>query len=558
MAEPVTQYANEVISGKIVAGKLVKLACKRHVNDLKRQGTKNFPYVFDESKAQRIFKYFGYLKHVEGELAGEYIQIVDFQQFILGSIFGWVHKTTGRRRFRKAYVGLGRKNTKSTILGGVGSYMTGFDGEYGAQVYATATKKDQAKIVWKIAKRMIKTSSDLKKRFRIRDSVSEIYHEKTESIFWPLSKDVDSIDGFNPHLGIIDEYHAHKTSEMYDVLVSGMGQRTQPLLFIITTAGFNLSSPCYAEYQYCRKILEGTLENDEYFIYIAELDEDDDIKKPRNWYKANPILYSTPRMMDYLKGELRAALDDPRKMRNFLTKNMNKWVDHRECGYMEMQKWNACGVDILPDLTGRECYVGVDLSSKIDLTSVTFEFPYDENYIIKSHSFMPEETVERKRKTDKVPYEMWIKDEWITTTPGGAVDYRFVKQYILDTVAEKGWTIKEICVDSWGFGQIGNDLIDEGYTPIEIVQGMKTLSEPTKDFRDMVYNRRVIHDKNPVLTWAMSNAVTREDHNCNFMLDKKKSVERIDPVAATMNAHVRAMLNIDNTSVYETRGVLSV
>ena len=407
-------------------------------------------------------------------------------------------------------------------------------------------------------KRMIKTSTDLRKRFRIRDSVSEIYHEKTESIFWPLSKDVDSIDGFNPHLGIIDEYHAHKTSEMYDVLVSGMGQRTQPLLFIITTSGFNLSSPCYAEYQYCRKILEGTLENDEYFIYIAELDEDDDIKKPRNWYKSNPILYSTPRMMDYLKGELRAALDDPRKMRNFLTKNMNKWVDHRECGYMEMERWNACGVDILPDLTGRECYVGVDLSSKIDLTSVTFEFPFDENYIIKSHSFMPEETVERKRKTDKVPYEMWIKDGWITATPGGAVDYRFVKQYILDTAAEKGWQIKEICVDSWGFGQIGNDLIDEGYTPIEIVQGMKTLSEPTKDFRDMVYNRRVIHDKNPVLTWAMSNAVTREDHNCNFMLDKKKSVERIDPAAATMNAHVRAMLNEDNSCIYDKRGLISL
>jgi phage terminase large subunit-like protein len=565
--DPVTQYAKKVMNGKIIACEATKNACKRHIKDLKRQGTKSFPYVFNQERAERLFRFFSYLKHVEGEVAGRPIKLVDFQQFIVGSIFGWVHKETGFRRFKKAYIQVARKNTKSELSGGISDYMAGFDGEMGAQVYATATKKDQAKIVWNFAKKMIKGSPDLKKRFRIRESTLEIFHDKTDSIIRPLGKDTDTIDGFNPHLGNIDEYHAHKTTEMYDVLISGMGLQTQGLLLIITTAGFLLNGPCHKEYNYCKKILSGILENDEYFVYIAELDEGDDIKNPKNWYKANPLMHHVPRMKNYLKGELKAALEDPDKMRNFMTKNMNLFVDFKANGYMDMKKWDACGVDIMPDMTGKECYIGYDLSAKIDLTSVDFEFPIElttkegeivPGYAVFSHSFMPEETVERKRKTDKVPYDMWIREGWITVTPGAVVDYRFVKKYALERAKENGWIINEHCLDPWGAVQISSDLIDEGETAVEVVQGIKTLSEPTKDFRDQVYLKRVIHEKNPVLRWAMSNAVTREDHNKNFMLDKQKSTERIDPCAAVMNSHVRAMVNEDTRSVYEERGILSI
>jgi len=344
---------------------------------------------------------------------------------------------------------------------------------------------------------------------------------------------------------IIDEYHAHPTSEMYDVIVSGMGQRLQPLLFIITTAGFNLASPCYEEYTYCCKVLEGILENEQYFIYIAQLDKGDDYKDERNWIKANPLLAQTEEGMEYLRGEFKIARDVPSKMRNFLTKNLNVWVDQKDDGYMQMEKWKACAGE-MPDLAGRECYVGIDLSSKIDLTSVGFEFPLEDGrFVVLSHSFMPEETLAEKRKTDKVPYDLWVRQGWITATVGAGVDYRYIMKYIQEQVANNDWVVKEICCDPWNATQFA-----------QVPQGIKTLSEPTKNFRDLVLQKKIIHNNNPVLTWAMSNAVTREDHNNNIMIDKKKARERIDPVAALINAHARAMVaDKPKRSVYERRGL---
>ncbi|WP_143287130.1 terminase large subunit, partial [Caenibacillus caldisaponilyticus] len=346
--------------------------------------------------------------------------------------------------------------------------------------------------------------------------------------------------------GIIDEYHAHETSEIYDVLVSGMGARPQPLIMIITTAGFDLSRPCYrVEYQYVSKILDpnSPIENDEYFVMINELDKGDDIKDERVWEKANPILCSYEEGRNYLRGELKTALDVPEKMRNFLTKNMNIWVDQKDNGYMPMDKWKACGTDQLPDLQGRECFVGVDLSKKIDLTSISFEFPLgDGRFVVLSHSFIPEDTLDTKRKTDKVPYDLWVKQGWITTTPGAVVDYQFIKSYIQHKAEEKGWIIREICYDPYNATQFAQDMDAEGYLTVEIRQGFRTLSEPTKNFRELVLDGKIIHDNNPVLTWALGNVVIRQDHNENIMLDKDKSTDRIDPAAAVINAHVRAMV----------------
>lgn len=555
--DAVTQYALKVVNKKIIVGIPVIQACKRHLKDLKRQGTKKFPYIFKSEKAEHLFRFFSYLKHVKGEVAGQNIILVDFQQFIIGSIFGWVHKNTGYRRYKKAYIQVGRKNAKSELSGGISDYMAGFDGEIGAQVYATATKKEQAKIVWNFAKKMIKNSPDLKKRFRIRESTLEIFHLKTDSIIRPLGKDTDTIDGFDPHLGNIDEYHAHKTNEMYNVLVSGMGLQTQGLLLIITTAGFLLNGPCHKEYEYCKKILNNTVENDEYFVYIAELDKDDDVKKPKNWYKANPLMYYVPRMMSYLKGELKAALEDPDKMRNFMTKNMNIWVEFKAEGYMEISRWKRCKTDIIPDLVGKDCYIGVDLSSKIDLASVGFEFPLNIDgvvkYAVKGHSFIPEETLERKRKTDKAPYDFWIKSGWMSVVPGAVIDDRNIIEYIYNEVDKNGWNVKEACFDPWSARQFGN-VIQERFIPVEIIQGPKTLSEPTKHFRESIYQKRIFHEDDPVLNYAVSNAITIADNNGNIKLDKKRSTEKVDPLAAIINAHVRAMTNeFIKKSIYEER-----
>lgn len=546
--ERVTQYAKDVLAGRVVAGKWVCFAAERHLRDLERQGTAGFPFVFDSDKAERVFDFYTFCRHVEGDLAGQPIRLEPFQEFILGSIFGWVHQETRRRRFRKAYVQVARKNGKSTLLSGLGLYMLMADGEAGAQVYATATKKDQARIVYNAAKVMAESSPDLLRR--LEPGQSQIYHTSSNSTFKPLSKDTKSLDGFNPYLGIIDEYHAHPTDEMYGVLISGMGKRSQPLLFIITTAGFDLSSPCFKEYEYCCKVLEGDVNSDaaeRYFAYIAQLDKKDDRKNPANWGKANPLLGGDPAAMEFLRNELTEALDDPRKMRNVLTKNLNDWVDQRDDGYMPMDKWRACRGE-LPDLRGRDCYIGVDLSAKIDLTSVGFEFPLEDGrHVVISHSFMPAETLAARRKNDKIEYDAWVRQGYITEIDGAVVDYRYIMQYIQDQVAANGWVVRELCYDQWNATQFAAEMADHGFTVVEIIQGIRTLSEPTKHFRELVLSGRVIHDGNPVLRWAMGNAVTRQDHNGNLMLDKSKARERIDPVTALMNAHVRAMHQVGPT-----------
>jgi phage terminase large subunit-like protein len=547
-------YCHDVLNGYIIACQKHQWACRRFLRDIEREGTDEFPYVFDEEKALRFLNWMTLFKHTKGKLAGQRIEPAPIQVFVFGNIYGWVHTETGLRRFKKAYWQVARKNAKSQSLACVGSYEAFAFGESMAEVYIGATKTEQSKIVWNEIKAQIQGCDFLKGKYKI--AYGKIEHLKSGSFIAALSKDAGKTgDGLNVQCGIIDEYHAHPTSEIYDVLVSGMGARPQPLMMIITTAGFELQHPCYSvEYQYVSKILDpdNPIENDEYFVMINELDKDDDIKDERNWEKANPILCSYEEGIAYLRGELKAALDVPEKMRNFLTKNMNVWVNMRENGYMDMSKWAACGQDFdLSIVEGLECTVGVDLSAKIDLTSVGFEFKKDGKYIVLSHSFMPEDTLDRKRKTDKVPYDLWVQQGWITTTPGAVVDYNFIKSYIKNFEEQYNVKVREICADPWNATQFMQDMEAEGYTVVEIRQGIQTLGGATKDFREQVYQGNVIHNNNPVLTWALSNAVTRQDANENIMLDKSKSTERIDPIAAVLNAHVRAMLRIETVDINE-------
>jgi phage terminase large subunit-like protein len=545
LREWLIDYANGCLNGQVVACQKHKWAAQRFLRDIEREGTDAFPFVFDEEKALRFLRWMSLFKHTKGKLQGQHIQPHPIQIFVFGNIYGWVHRDTGLRRFRKAYWQVGRKNAKSQSLACVGSYEDMALGENMAEVYIGATKTEQSRIVWNEIKAQLAGCPELKGKYRV--AYGKIEHLKSGSFIAALSKDAGKTgDGLNVQCGIIDEYHAHETSEIYDVLVSGMGARPQPLIMIITTAGFDLSRPCYSvEYKYVSQILDpnSPIENEEYFVMINELDKGDDIKDERNWEKANPILCSYEEGRNYLRGELKAALDVPEKMRNFLTKNMDIWVDQKDNGYMPMDKWKACGTEQLPDLQGRECFVGIDLSKKIDLTSVGFVFPLgDGRFVVLSHSFLPEDTLDAKRRTDKVPYDLWIRQGWITTTPGAVVDYQFIKSYIKHQAEKNGWIIREICYDPYNATQFAQDMDAEGYLTVEIRQGFRTLSEPTKNFRELVLDGKIIHDNNPVLTWALGNAVIRQDHNENIMLDKDKSTDRIDPAAAVINAHVRAMV----------------
>jgi phage terminase large subunit-like protein len=548
-------YSNDVIAGKVIACQKHKWACMRFLRDIDRSAANDpaFPYEFNEAKAERFFTWMGLFKHRKGILKGKNIVAAPIQRFVFANIYGWIHRETKYRRFRKFYWQMARKNAKSQTLACVGTYeLMAYDesGLEANEIYIAATKSEQAKIVYEEATSMLENCAMLKGKFLV--AYGRITHKKSGSIMRALSEeDRKSGDGLNPQCGIIDEYHAHVDSEIYDIIDSGMGARAEPLLGIITTAGFELNNTCYrVEYDLISKILNPNIpvNIDSYFIMVNELDKDeegkiiDDIKDENAWIKANPIICSYAEGKDYLRKKLEESLEAPEKMRNFLTKHMNLWVNQPESSYLNLDKWNVCK-GTAPDLAGKACYIGLDLSAKIDLVSIGYEFPVEDKFYLYSHSFIPEETLERKRKTDKVPYDLWIQQGWISTTAGAAVDYRFVKDYMINYAKERHWDIAEICIDPWGAMAIQNDLIEDGFTVVEIIQGIKTLSEPTKNFREMVYQKRIVHDGNPLLTWAIGNAIADSiDRNENIILNKKKSRGRIDPIAAMINAHVRAIV----------------
>lgn len=580
LLEKLKKYCADVESGNIVACKKHKQSCMRFISDCVRSESGEFPYAFIEERAELFFAWMRMFKHRKGILAGQVIEPSPIQEFIFGNVYGWYHRDTGRRRFNKCYWQVARKNAKSQTLAIVGLFetMVFCKGET-AEVYCAATKTEQAKIVWDEAVAMLKSQRDLDRQYTVK--YGRITRVDTGSVMRPLSEeDRRTGDGLHPQCGIIDEYHAHETSEIYDVIDSGMGARLDPLLVIITTAGFDLANPCYrVEYDLVSKILDpdNPVNIESYFVMINELETNtgdqpvevngrqvppggliDDIRDETAWEKANPIICSYDVGRDYLRKKLQEAIEVPEKMRNFLTKHMNVWVNRRESGYMDMARWSACGSGSMPDVSGMAVYTGVDLSATIDLTSVAFEVPLDDGgYWIRSHSFMPADTLEVRAKRDKVPFDLWVSQGWITVTPGAEVDYHFVFEYIRAEYERMRWRRGEVCFDRALATWLTQEMENDGFLPIDIPQSYTGLSAATKDFRGKVYQGRIVHDNNPVLTWATSNAVTRAGPSENIMLDKSRARSRIDPIAAVINAHVRAMIRGEQPG-YNTRGMRSL
>jgi phage terminase large subunit-like protein len=538
----------------------------RFLRDLKRQGSEEFPYIFDEEKANHFLDWMRLFKHTKGRLEGTYKEPHITEKFEFGQIYGWVRADNGLRRFRNAYLQKARKNAKSQDLGIMGLYEESGFGEPCSEVYIAATKRDQTKYVFNEADLLYHQCPYLADKFKTRYGIIE--HPKSGSSFTRLSKDdTKKGSGGNPQCGILDEYHEHETSEYYDLLTSGMKTRRQPILIIITTAGIDLNSPCYKEeYTYVSKILDpdNPVENDRYFAVIYELDKDengeliDDINDESCWRKSNPITYDDPVVLENIRSELLVAKDKPEKMRDFLTKTMDIWVNQRASGYMQMDRWAKCAAsesNRFPNVEKLEVVTGLDLSASIDLTSVGHEIRLKDGRIaVKSHSFMPEETLLARSRQDHSDYNTWEKQGWITATPGAVVDYVMVLDYLDETYKKYNWKKGEVCYDRAMATWLSQQLEERGYTPVDIAQGMFTLGNPTKNFRDEVYKGNVIHENNPVLTFAMGNAVTDTDKNENVMLNKSKSTDRIDPAASLMNAHVRYVVKTKK-SAYEDHGI---
>lgn len=559
LTDELIQYSKDCITDIRHVCQKHRWACERFLNDLKKSGTKESPYIFDEEKALRFFEWAALHKHTKGVLAGEPIEFTPIQRFIFGNVYGWVHQDTGLRRFRKAYWQVARKNAKSQSLAIVGDYELMALGEPMSEVYIGATKSMQAKIIYNEVVAMLKRCPLLKDKWH--ESYGVIRHPKSDSILRALSKDDGKTgDGLNPQCGLIDEYHAHPTDEILEVINTGMVARRQPLLFIITTAGTNFGGPCYrVEYPLVEKILDPSLDFDvaDYFCMVNELDRDqegnliDDVKDEGCWVKANPIAATYPEGLANIRSKLASALESPEKMESFLTKNMNLWVNQSAMSYMDMAKWKERGAitKIPVDLYGRSAYVGIDLSKRIDLTAAGIVLPIDVDstvkYVVRAHGFIPEDTVAVHEKTDKVPYRTWAKAGYLTITPGDVVDYRFIESWIHETTDDLGVNVKELCYDPYNATHFAQDFDAQGITTVEVRQGMRTLSEPTKAFREEAYRGNILHEPNPLLDWAVSNAVTKRDHNENIILDKEKSTNRIDPIAAVINAFSRARVTAE-------------
>lgn len=569
--DDILEYAYDCITGKQISCKKHVWACMRLIRDVERIGQDDFPYVWDEEKARNIIEWFHELRHSKGVLAGKPIDLTRWQQFRICQLYGWVHKDTGLRRFKKTFTEVGRKNGKSQEEAGIALYeisvVAARNGEV-AESYTAGTKKEQSKIVFKEAKLML-NGSPLKTKFFL--GRTEIRHIKTGSTLVPLSKeDGKTGDGSNPALLVIDEYHQHPTTDFYDL---GMGANTmEPLLMIITTAGKDLTFPCYVqEYQLCSRILDpgSDVNDDEYLVDICELDPEDyaDISNVGNesiWVKANPIRATYPEGLELIRGHYKVAKEVPEKMTSFLTKIMDVWVQAKDGGYMDMSKWKACEVEEIPyDTTGKPVYVGLDMSSKLDLTSVAFVIPCETQlddgfgnkviqYVVHSHSFIPsrEKLIEHVHK-DHAAYDAWERAGYITITNTPIVDQAAVMRYILQTCEANEWKIEMLCFDPANASKLMMDLSDEGYECVEVFQSHKSLNESTQGFREQVYSGNILYTPNPVLNYAMSNAVIRKNNGL-IKIDKDATTKRIDPVDAVLCAYKLAMYHIFSQSFEDT------
>ncbi|HMR01750.1 MAG TPA: terminase large subunit [Candidatus Competibacter phosphatis] len=547
------QYIDDVLSGRQVCCKWVWLAVERHVRDLETGAARGLR--FDEGAARHVIDFFGFLRHSKGEWAGRVVELEPWQQFMLGCLFGW-QTTEGRRRFRTAYLEISRKNGKSLIASGVGLYLLDADGEGGAEVYSAATKRAQAKITFDEAARMVKASPFLRRRIRsVRDNLHIL---GTASKFEPLGRDADSMDGLNIHGAIIDELHAHKTRDVWDVLETATGARRQPLMFAITTAGFDRESVCWELHDYAGKVLEGVIEDDSFFGMIFSIDADDDWEDEATWVKANPNLGVSVKPDD-LRAKAAKAREMPSALNGFLRLHLNVWTQS-ETRWMDPEKWNGCAHAINEDgLRGRTCYAGLDLASTTDVAGYALVFPpttEGDRYQCLWRFFIPAEAMRERERRDRVPYSAWVRGGFIQATPGNIIDYEFILQSLRDD-SEK-FDIKELAFDRWGSSRIQTQIADEWGEDflVGFGQGFASMSGPTKELERLILDDKLAHGGNPVMNWMMANAVIRMDPAQNIKIDRARSTEKVDGCIMVVMGLDRALRHqVEAPSVYEERGI---
>ncbi len=529
-------------------------------------------YWFDEEAADRAVKFFPeFLKHTKGEHAGQPFELLPWQRDdVIRPLFGW-KRSDGTRKYRRAYIEVPRKNGKSQLAAGVGLMLTFVDQEAGAEVYSAAADREQATIVHEAGRSMVEESSELSSRARVLRR--SIVVESTRSSYKVLSADVKTKHGLNAHGIIFDELHTQPNRELWDVLTTSTGARRQPVTFAITTAGYDKNSICWEIHDYAVKVLEGVIDDPAFLPVIYSAPDDADWSDPAMWELANPSIDVTI-SREYLEAESNRAKETPGYVNTFRRLHLNQWTESVS-RWLNIEAWNECGEPVDPaELEGQVCWGGLDLSTTLDLSAFVLVFPREntnptvveaiaesagdeptQGYTVLAYFWVPEENIEQRVRRDRVPYDVWVRDGWITATEGNVIDYDFIEEKIKE-LAEM-YNIQEIGFDPYNATSLVNHLMDEGLPMIVVRQGFLSLSAPAKELARLVVSRNLYHGANPVLRWCAANVVIETDAAENIKPTKKKSTERIDGIAALVNALSRAAGG-DGESVYETRGLLSV
>ncbi|MFJ9451499.1 terminase large subunit [Herbaspirillum sp. NPDC101397] len=538
------RYAREVVAGKVVACKWVRLACQRHLDGLKKAERKTSKYVFDVETAEKACRFVELLPHTKGKWAKtqELIVLQPWQMFIFCSIFGWKNRKTGRRRYRKAYIAVPRKNGKSIIAAGIGLYMFACDGEFGAEVYSGATTEKQAWEVFRPAKQMVQRTPDLADALGAEVWAKMLLTPSDGSKFEPVIGKPG--DGASPSCAIVDEYHEHDTSDLVDTMETGMGARDQPLLVEITTAGYNIAGPCYEQESDAKRVLEGALEQDELFAIIYTVDDSDDWDDPKALRKANPNMGISVDE-EFLLSQQRQAVQSAAKQTRFKTKHLNIWCSAKTA-WMNMIEWGKCA-----DLTlRREQFKGcknvkaLDLASRSDVCAdvdcFTKMIDGKQHYYLFGRYALPEAAIEESVRF-KNAYTKWVIEGFLDQHEGAEIDFEIVRDFVLADM--DAYAPDEVVYDPWRAAQLAQELMKEGAVTVEFRQTVQNMSLPMKELESAVKAGRLHHDGNPVLTWMMSNVVAKIDAKDNIYPRKEKRENKIDGVVAAIMALARAMVD---------------
>lgn len=541
------KYVDDVLSGKIVVGKKIHLACERYKRDLERSKSDDFPYYYDEKMARKACQFVQMLPLTNG---GKF-HLAEYQEWIVSELYGWRVKGTGERRYTQGMVSMARKSGKTYLaasLAAIGLMMENKPAK-NRQVLFVSNALKQAKLGYDMLSsslRQVQKTSRLI-RHRIKVQKERITDLPSDSFATALASDTNTLDGYAGTTIILDEYAAAKDRKVYDVLKSGQAQEPNSLLLIISTSGLDLNVPMYAEYRMLSDVLAGKKQADRYFIAIWELDDRNEVNKPKNWIKANPI-FEIPsirkRMQPKIQDDvnLGIAQDD---LVPVLTKNFNMWLQAADDSYISVDDWDKTLIDA-PDTNGKDVYVGFDMSKTNDLTAISWVIPIDGRFYVDSHSFVGTKYgLDRKIKLDGFNYRVGEQrgECSITTLDSGVIDTDDVFNYLVKLINDHQWNVKMICYDPYNFAGVlaKCERLLPDIPLVAVRQGAITLNVPTREFRDNLFQKKIVHSDNRLLRYSMINARIKEDNN-GWQLQKKdrNSNNRIDPAAALMNAYVYA------------------